>query len=347
MATAVSTPNGPTTPDLRLVRPRIATHLMLVSPTQAREVEAETVYPGQRAVRRYQVAFLKLLIQAGRLRPGTTITFARTGTTRTSPRYCINGHHTLLALGESTRPYWLQYEEYIVATETEVSALYRSYDRNLPRSWSDLEGAEVTLQTLGLAKGQLRQLGSVVQVLAGGFQPPGHYGGQTWNLHLKDPYCRFALMQDWSPEMAAFWQGMTTKTHPRHQILKMLRRASVLAVALVTYRYAPAQAAQFWPRVAADSGLEQGEPAHALLQYLRENSTRTIAPATYQRSVAACWNAYLEGRQLRRKIQPRDASRPIHLAGTPHDGYQSLVYLSTTGEVRHHPQLDDGLAPAC
>jgi hypothetical protein len=341
MATALATPKASPAPDIRLTRPALTTHLVLVSPKQARDIEAETFYPGQRPVRPYQVAFLKLLIEAGHLRPGTMITFVRVGKAKSSPLYCINGHHTLLALGEGSRAYWLQYEEYTVADEAEVSRLYQTYDRNLARSWKDLEGADMTLQALGLARNQLSQLGAVTQILASGFRQSAAFGSLGWNLHLKDPYRRFAMMQDWSEEMAAWSTGIAGEGRPRGQIAKLLRRASVLAVALVTYRYAPEQAHHFWPRVAADSGLEQGEPAHALLQYLRENPTRPVVPATYQRSVAACWNAYIEGRKIGAKIQPGAAAKPIRIAGTPHDGRRTLVYLTKTGEIAHVPQDAD------
>jgi hypothetical protein len=341
MATSLATPEASSAPDVRLTRPALTTHLILVSPKQARDIEAETFYPSQRPVRPYQVAFLKLLIQAGHLRPGTVITFARAGKGRSNPVYCINGHHTLLALGESTRAYWLQYEEYTVADEAEVSRLYQTYDRNLARSWRDLEGADLALQVLGLAKNQLSQLGAVTHILASGFRQSISFNGGAWNLHLKDPYRRFAMMQDWSEEMTAWSNGIAGGGRTRGQIAKLLRRASVLAVALVTYRYAPDQAHRFWPRVAADSGLEQGEPAHALLQYLRENPTRPVVPATYQRSVAACWNAYIEGRKIGAKIQPGAASKPIRIAGTPHDGRRTLVYLTKTGEIAHVPQDED------
>lgn len=74
-------------------------------------------------------------------------------------------------------------------------------------------------------------------------------------------------------------------------------RAPIMAVALATLRYQPSGATEFWSAVAADNGLQKGDPAKALLQFLR-NLVGVTGNATqrYQsRAAAAAWNAFWRG----------------------------------------------------
>lgn len=318
---------------------------LLVSPAEARELLAQTAYPFQRPLRSYQVAFLRTLIAHRQLREGTTISF--TVFRRTGQRYCINGRHTLTALAQSTgRPYLLQVEEYQVDTEEEVSRLYQSFDRNLSRSWKDLYRADATLhQTNDVPPTLLEKLGGVTTLLANGFVHTTGARRWRWEYLLKNPQVRFRLIYDWIDEMhqmQAALSGAATTT--RRQLL----RASVLAPALITYRFQPQRGHAFWSRLARDSGLSEGEPEWALLRYLREFGTRQIEPATYQRTVAAAWNLFYNERPVR-KLQPRPLTLPLLLLGTPHDGTRPYGYLGPDGEISHEPrplpELDEPARP--
>jgi hypothetical protein len=312
-------------------RPRVSVHLVLVSPGQARDIMAHEVYARQRPLRPYQVAYLQTLMEHGHFRQGTTITFA----VREKRRYVINGQHTLVALGQTGgAPVWLQMEEYRVESEEEVGALYATYDRNLARSWADLYAADVRLQQYDLGRVSLRTLGGAVPILASGFhEARTRFTPQPWVQWMKDPYIRFALMGAWKDEMLTFLNGLRGPGGVR----KLLLRASVLAVALVTVRWQGGLAQQFWPSVARDSGLSEGQPAHTLLRWLRETPTRRLDAGGYQRLVASAWNAYVDGRELYR-LQGRGGEQPLLLAGTPHDGRGHYGYVSAGGEVRHQPE---------
>ena len=117
----------------------------------------------------------------------------------------------------------------------------------------------------------------------------------------------------------------------------LLVRASVLSIALVTYRFQPEMAHDFWPRLARDSGLIEGDPAHTLLRWLRETPARHYDNGSYARHVAAAWNAAYEGRQLFRLLA-RQPTQPLLVAGTPHEGNVHKVYLRPTGEVLAAPE---------
>jgi hypothetical protein len=333
-ATAHRTPsrNGAAPP-----RPAISTHLQLISPKQARAILETETYPQQRPLRPYQVQYLSGLIARGSLRPGTLISFAVIKGTR----YLINGQHTLAALGDSRGgPLWLQEEEIRVATLEEAGQLYETYDRNLARSWADLYRADQTLQRYELLPKHLRLLGGAARYLANGFT---QHIGFARNRHgarvlmLKDTQVRFALMADWQNEMHNMARGCVAAKSVR----SLLERAPVLSVILVTYRFQPEQAHLFWPKLASDSGLEAGMPAHSLLRFLREMPLRKCDPAGYARSVAAAWNAAFDQRSLF-KLQARPPAHPILLAGTPHDGTVHKGYLRDDGQVLQVPEPMEG-----
>lgn len=311
------------------------TYPLLVSPKQARDTIAETEYPFQRPLRAYQVAFLAALIAHRQLREGTTISFA--AFRRTRQRYMINGRHTMTALGQSSGPaYPLQFEVFEVDTEDEVSRLYQSFDRNLPRSWKDLYRADTLLHRQELPPTVLDKLGGVTQLLVSGFQQTYHFTGRAWYPILKNAYVRFNLMYDWMGELENLHNGLAGQS-VTGGTRKLLMRASVLSLALITYRFQPHLAHTFWPRLARDSGLLEGEPEWALLRYLREFTTRALDPATYQRTVAAAWNCSYNKRPVG-KLQPRKASEPLLLLGTPHDGEGHYGYLGADGTVYREPR---------
>lgn len=314
-------------------RPKISTHLLLVAPKQAREILATEGYPQQRPLRPHHVAYVRGLIERGAFRLGTTIAFARLG----EQRYLINGQHTLTALGQTTGgPLWLQIEETRVETLEVVGELYESYDRNLARSWTDLYRADQRLQHYDLVPKHLNLLGSAMRHLATGFVQHVGFAKSPTALQiglLKDARVRFALMAEWSSEM----QNFVTGCQGPGAVRKLLTRAAVLSVALVTYRFQPEAAHLFWPSIARDSGLSESQPAHSLLRFLRDTPTRKYEPATYSRMVAACWNAAFDDRPMHRLVG-RSATQPLLLLGTPHDGHVTKRYLDEAGRALAMPQ---------
>lgn len=311
------------------VRPKIATHLQLVSPTQARLLASQG-FPGQRPLRPHHVAYLQGLIERGHFRAGTTVSFAVVG----GRKYLINGQHTLTALSQTTGgPLWLQLEEIRVDSLAEAGLLYATYDRNLARNWLDLYRSDPSLHALRLPSSRLKYLSAAVNLLADGLQQRTAFAqARPYDGLLRDPQIRFALVAAWESEMLLLLAECQGPPSVRHLLL----RASVLSVALITYRYQPEAAQRFWPCIAADSGLVAGDPAHTVLRFLRETPTRAMDGVIYARLVASGWNAAFTGRSLQH-LRGRHARYPLLLAGTPHDGTAHLCYLTLAGDVVTNP----------
>lgn len=310
-------------------RPQSSMHLLLISPRQARTMVETEVFPGQRPVREHHVTYLAQLMRLHHFAQGTTLSFATLG----KQRFLINGLHRLTALGRSQEPLWFWVEERRVERMAEIADLYGVYDKNLPRSWADLYRVDSDIQETMLAPKHINKLGGALGVLVSGFQQPtGYASDMLWQGLLRNPRVRKGLILAWVPEMRQF----VTHCQGPGSIRTVLERASVLAVALVTWRFQPAGAATFWGRVAADSGLVAGEPEHTLLRWLRESPVRSVLPTLYPRYVAEAWNAAQLG-----KVFPRahaGEAGPLRLAGTPHTGKQHVHYVNAAGEPLREPE---------
>jgi hypothetical protein len=340
IAKATAPPRAPTAatapprPPGNPARPMLSTHLVLVDPRMAqRLLTTDATFPQQRPLRPRHVAYLAWVIARGRFRPGTTITLARIG--KQGPRFLINGRHTLTALSETTgAPIWLQIEEHQVPTLEDVAWLYQTYDTGMPRSLPDLYRADPGLLAHHFPPTAIRQLAGASTHLAWGFTRSRSHA-HALHLHalLRDIRVKIALMESWHAELALVRQDLDRK--PR-SVTKYLDRAAVMAIMLVTYRYAPAQAQQFWPRLASDSGLVSGDPAHTLLRWLRDTDAHQLRLDDYPRYPAAAWNAFVAHKTLGR-MRADEGSVPLTLAGTPHQGKAHLAYVAQDGTVLRDP----------
>ena len=313
----------------------VQSRILPVTPAMARQTVTETDYPWQRPLRPAKVARQKLLIATEELRIGTSIAFA--SCQESQKRYLVNGRHTMVALGQSERPYLLEYQEYQVETEADVAKLYDSFDQHLKRSLRDIYRTHATFRET-LSAMETSHLGGAVAFLATGFRQQFRFHGEG-NLDLLShiPF-KLALMESWIPEMAQVSQVLHGKVVAA-STRKLLLRASVLSVALVTFRFAAAWAKRFWERAARDSGLRDGDPEWALLRYLRNTGTREVEPALYQRSVASAWNFFMSDKPVRDVTQHRARTRdPIALNRTPHDGKAHYGYLGHDGTVYQRPR---------
>jgi hypothetical protein len=319
LQTPMSLPASPRPPS----RPRMNSTLTLVTPEKAQALLA-TAYQGQRPLRPHHVRFLRHLLRTGHWRQGAEIHCARIG----SERFLINGQHTLTALVQEQLAAWLTVVEIDVPTLAAIGRLYESFDRNLTRSLDDIYQSDPEMRQYAWTGKQLKAMSGTVAVLATGYAKDALFTDIL--LTLRDPFVRAELIRDWGGEATQAFGAM------QGQLRRHLLRSGVLSVVLTTYRYAPPQAAQFWPAVCHDSGLTEGMPARALVHFLLTTPSRLLGAPEYARHVASAWNAFYEQRALRTLV-PRAGANPIRIAGTPHDGTTTWQYLDQAGRVQHTP----------
>jgi hypothetical protein len=284
-------------------------------------------YPNQRPIRPHHVQYLRYLMRVGHFRQGSEIHLAELG----QKRWLLNGYHTLTAIVLERQPVWLSITTYRCTQPDEISRLYDSFDRNLQRSLADMYHADPLLGAEEWSRRQITQLGGAMLPLALGFQSEV-FGRSIYTLMLRDAILRLTLMHSWLPEARNAFAGLQGKPQLRAALL----RAAVIAVILSTYRYQAEKAHQFWPEVARNSGLKVGQPAHLLVHFLLTTTARQLEPTLYARHVAACWNAYVDDREIHR-IAARTMTQPMLLLGTPHSGDRVMQYLDQAGQVHERP----------
>lgn len=324
-----------------------------VTAAEAADILRTTAYPFQRPLRSWHVARQRWLIDHGELRAGTEVHFAVWATT--GVRYQINGVHTLTALAQSGHTWRFTFIDHVVHSEEEVARLYASFDQHLRRSWRNIYAVNPVFQRQALPPLILDRLGGITNLLALGFERRVQFRAHEGLPFLTTAALRIALMESWLPEIREFLRTIPAKKGDNKSYQEnrnLLLRSSVVAIALVTYRFAPALATQFWPQVASDNGLLLGDPKRALLYYLRRTNTRQVEIPTYVRVVASAWNHAVNGRSLRelpgRPGQVLDPQLPIVIEQTPHDGKAHYGYLGRDGTIhqRHPKPLERQDAPA-
>jgi hypothetical protein len=165
-------------------------------------------------------------------------------------------------------------------------------------------------------------LTAAVKLIASGFQEAGkgalRVAGRS-NLVVSD------LMRDWSKETLCYYDliaGGEAST------LSLFNRAAVIACALLTLRYQPEKASEFWSGIAADDGLRRDDPRKRLLVWLGLHREK---PAMTARAFAVAWRAWIEGRDL--ELIRFKSTSPIKIEGVPHE--------EATRESRFSPEILD------
>jgi len=97
-----------------------------------------------------------------------------------------------------------------------------------------------------------------------------------------------------------------------------LMTQGVTAVALVTLRYQPALAADFWGGLALNDGLRRHDPRAMLLADFGTRRLNVGAVNQGAAAAAVAWNAFFAGRDLGSLKVYQD--RPVIISGTPFDG---------------------------
>lgn len=267
-------------------------------------------YPKQRPLKPAVVARYRDAMREGTFGAKTSIQFARVE----GEMYLIDGQHRLAALVQAETPI-----QFIVVTHefASLDALYLHFstiDGGSNRTNVDYLTVTGTLAKLGINGTDASRLSGAVRLIATGFD----YKFTALNkLAVREQIEEYAL------EYTAYMESLKGAPNP---IRKLAFRSPVIAVALVTYRYAEDRARNFWPQMWADDGLAAVDPRKKLLERLR--STALITTGTGQgaqiisinrmvRETANAWNAWFEGRTLQ-TLKCNDENAPFHLSGTPY-----------------------------
>lgn len=285
----------------------------LITPEIAADWLDRYRYSGQRAISAHLVNLYAQQMRLGLWAP-TTIDFALVGTLR----LLVNGYHRLEAIKKSGLAISLPIQVHRCRSMEEVRNLYGRLDRGKPRSVFEAIGAGEFHADLGLTPEQLRRLVSAGPLIMGGFGSRYIAGNALASRSID---VRRSFARDWAPSMQQF---VAAVARCPNQIRNLLTSSAVLGVALVSLRYRPEKAQEFWRSIALNDALRRGSPEHTLLNYIHNNRVNRIGPVIYSRGVAFAWNAAYEGRALS-YIRMPDPATPINIRGTPYDGRRLII----------------------
>ncbi|CAK0744073.1 hypothetical protein CCP1ISM_1960002 [Azospirillaceae bacterium] len=215
----------------------------------------------------------------------------------------LNGNHTCEAVRKTgiAIPVVIIYLK--VTNMDEASAIYSVLDTQKARTWADALKARGTCDNLPMAKPVLSAIGFIM----------ADFRYDPSNSAVKSRDSRFAELKKYRP--AADILGGAVANAPGVNT-KKLRLVPVLSVALITSRYQPSMAKEFWSTFVFDDGLPANDPRKALMRYLSNlPNTSTAQWEDMARAAALAWNAAFEQRKL--EVCKPNAMGTFRIIGTP------------------------------
>lgn len=284
-----------------------------IDPPAARKILQDHSYSGQRPVSREFVLFLSREMERGAFQDGTQIAFCHIPDGR---YFLIDGYSRMNAIIESGVIVQFVVTHFDVDSIHDVAEIYMRLDQGRKRSLSDTYKATGLIDRTGLPdRTNVNQLGSATRWIENSFNSRGKR--IAIDRHQ-------TLIEEWSP-IYLDYLDMITGVHMPEHIRKRFTNSILISVALVTLKYAPEEAREFWSGVALDEGLSSGDPRKALLKFIDSFSTgrtkdhRDYMPSLeFMKYIARIWNAWYRCEKLSRIRRSARVPGPTDILGTPY-----------------------------
>lgn len=279
-----------------------AVSIQILTPEEAKFILDNENFPGQRPVKRDNVMYLTGEYNEGHFDTGEAIRFA----THAGRRYLINGQHRLQMLSKLDKPL----EFVVVTTKCEslegVAHLYARIDRGRGRSITDALKGLGLYKDSPLSQTNMQHLGACAPLFLCNLQ------GRADRHTLRSAEAREPIITEYLPAAEKYFNAVKGSLNE-----KLFSRREVATVGLATFHDSPAneQAYEFWAKCAADDGLSASDPRKAALEFMRRTKPFGLGVGALAHGVAACWNAYYRGDQLR-LVKVFDPAAPLRIMGT-------------------------------
>ena len=274
-----------------------------ITPEMAAEWLSKNTFENQRKTLGKHIKFLTETIRQGQFDTGSPIRFA----VHNQTNWLVDGQHRLSAIIASGIS---SIACVVIKThcqeERDVAELYARIDRGRGRSLVDaLRGLGLTNSGV-LSHSQINWLGAALTLIAVGLR--GHVNGSDYES--RSPEFRAKLISEWEQCGQQFFAATDGSSDGR-----LFTRREVVAVGLITFADAHEMALQFWRGAAMDDGLSANDPRKHLLRILRTVPPTANGAGMLAHSVAACWNAWQRGDEMK-IVRVADVRAPIKLLGT-------------------------------
>jgi hypothetical protein len=295
----------------RIVREWV--EIVQVTPDMAKQWLEEWHYEGNRRERPVHTEFLAAEIKAGRFRTSEMRVVHYNGKT-----FKTNGEHRCRAVVLADMPINVCLYHCEVTDREEVGLDYGVADTQMKRTVLDGVQATGIMDNSGLSATRANCFISALKPIVGGFSGTAYSGSTVLakSLGIKLNAVRYWL--DTAHELYNDLAGADNKITGR------IERQAVLSVALVTRKFQPEKASEFWRAVAANDGLTKGDPRRELVKFLMNNPAKKRGYPWHSRVVAQAWNHHFHNRQCY-LLRVNKVTDPILIEGTPYDGTRVIV----------------------
>lgn len=253
-------------------------------------------YDLQRATAVSHVEELVSEMDAQRFEQGTAIWLAEF--LDTDRFVLVNGRHTCTAIVNSGKPQLLTIITTRIKSIAEAGRIYSRLDINKMRRPFDRIKALKIPQIADLNVAETNGLIAAIKLLLGNFQnAPGAKASNVDRSIYKSAEKWADAIEEWKAPIRLYFSALEYCESAQHR--RRFLRSSTMAVALATLRHQPKKAWEFWATAAADDKLRARDPARKLNNWLLTNKGGPTSVAVRQaKYVAACWNAYFDGREI-------------------------------------------------
>lgn len=292
--------------------------VQLIDPSQA-ALWLDKRYRHQRSISPDQVAHLAKAMADDNFSPVSIIMFSVVN----GEMHLINGQQTLNAIIKSGVSQSLPVMYYEVADESEEAKLYSRIDRQRKRNFSDSVRATGICAEVSMTPTMIAKTASALRYVKGGFGTIRGYARSVSDDDLLE------WIPFWAWETRAIYNAITPCGSSDRSLIVQV---PVFSVALMTIRYKPDRAREFWRQVAQDDGMERGDPRKSLRNWLlslkrrRADASKQVDYPEISRGVAFAWNTWYAGKSLM-NMPRRISVDKIKIAGTSFNGAQGDDFL--------------------
>lgn len=285
--------------------------LVAISPGLAAQIIAETNWQGQRKVSEKRKREHLGNITSGRWVPQMSeIAFAETPDMLL---YLINGQHRLSAIHASGRCVKTRVQIIAASDMADVGRLYAMFDSpDQARNDNEMLVGAGVASTLGLKQRTARALFSALSIIRNDMEPAGP---RSETVDARSRSGRLESLADWADEAKLYEQIISVAD--KH-ISQKMHGQGAMASGLCLLRHQPAKALQFLSGIAENDGLRKYDPRARLIADFHQRSLNTGSIRQSVQQIAAAWNAFYEGRDL--KIIKCIEDGPITFRGTTKGG---------------------------
>ena len=274
---------------------------LLVTPDLARRWLEENRYPEQRPLSPRRVEEFQTYL---RLNEWGLDVIRFHHVESTGKTWLTDGQHRLTAIANEEKAARCLVHTYHVATVSECRADYGRFDTPKIRTFRDVLPATDLRETTALSANALAKGLAAVRIIQSDFR-----SANSGAMNFRDNTHRVKQLIEWIGPLEAYWAAIDG----RQAGLALLSSRAVMAVGLVTCRDQAERASAFWSRVAANDGLQRGDPEWVLVDLVTGQNRRS-GPMLLTRLVASCWNADFQQKSIYRASGKADV--PILIEGT-------------------------------